>query len=298
MDIGQKGEVNASIQISIIVPITRMYGRLDGLEKWLSEIDFSKVEVILVHDLQDEKTGVELHSLIASQPMARIIEQTFLSAGLARNAGLKASQGEWILFWDSDDQPDVSTLHNFLELPNKPNFDLFVFNFRIEKDGAFSNIQTGTWRELAVHPGIWRIVFSKSSVSGHIFPSFPLGEDQHFLAQLNLPHCHIGYIDANLYTYKIGVIGQATSNNSNLFRLKESLLALNSIRSRQNGEDFEFTSILYWRQLLTLLRRGNVFLKLQTISLILGNFLKPNPGYLINFKALNYLLRRLAVRHG
>lgn len=298
MDIGQKDEVRASIQISIIVPVSRMYGRLGQLENWLSVIDFSKAEVILVHDLQDEKTGIELRTLVVAHPSIRFIEETFMSAGLARNAGLQVARGEWILFWDSDDQPDVSILHNFLEHQNKQDFDLFVFNFRIETNGSFSIIQTRTWRELAVHPGIWRIAFSKSTISGHVFPSFPLGEDQYFLAQLDLPRCRTAFIDANLYTYKISGTGQATSNKLNISRLKESLRALNSIRSRQNDDDFEFTSILYWRQLLTLLKRGKILLKLQAILLILGILLKPKHGYLINLKALNYLIRRLAVRHG
>lgn len=295
---GQKSEFQPAIQISIIVPITRMYGRLGELEKWLFEIDFSKVEVILVHDLQDEKTGIEICSLIAAHPSTRLIEETFMSAGLARNAGLRAARGEWILFWDSDDQPDIATLYNFLEHTNKPNFDLFVFNYRVEKNGTFSSVRTGTWRELAVNPGIWRIAFSKSTISGHSFPKFPLGEDQHFLAQLELPRYRICFINENLYTYKIGINGQATSNNSNLFRLKESLLALRTLRRHQDGENYEFTSILYWRQLLTLLKRGNLPLKLQAISLMLENTLVPKSGYVMNCKALTFLLRRLLVRHG
>jgi glycosyltransferase involved in cell wall biosynthesis len=275
-----------------------MHGRLSEIEKWLSEVDFSKVEVILVHDLQDEKTGVELRAIRAAYPMTRIIEKTFKSAGLARNAGLEVAQAEWILFWDSDDEPDVSVLQKFLERPNKSNFEVFVFNFRIEENGAFTTIQTRSWRELAFQPGIWRMVFSKSTVSGHLFPNFPMGEDQHFLAELELPHRRIDFINQNLYTYKIGITGQATSSKSNMLRVKESLLALNEIRNQQKGDNFEFSSILFWRQSLTLLKRGNITLKLQAAALILGNIMKPNSVFILNFKALNFLLRRLTVRHG
>ena len=258
-------EVKSSIQISIIVPITRMYGRLGGMAEWLSKIDFSKIEVILVHDVQDEKTGIELHKIIANHPLTRVIEQTFMSAGLARNAGLKAAQAEWILFWDSDDEPDVSVLQKFLDHPDKSKFDVFVFNFRIEKSGILSFVHTGTWQEIALHPGIWRIVFSRSTVAGHRFPEFPLGEDQYFLAQLEMPHRRIGFINDYLYTYKIGITGQATSENSNLYRLKESMLALDRARATQEGENFEFTSILYWRQILTSLEfRVHIYSILET----------------------------------
>jgi glycosyltransferase involved in cell wall biosynthesis len=285
-------------QLSIIVPVTRMHGRLAGLKKWISEINYGETQVILVHDFQDELTSLDLRLLIDEFPAIQLIEQTFMSAGLARNAGLKAAQADWILFWDSDDEPNISVLMEFLKLPNKLNFDLFVFNFRIDNDSNISNIQTNSWKELAVHPGLWRIIFSRSTVSGHVFPSFPLGEDQLYLAQLDLPSCRIGFIDAYLYTYKVNVNGQATSSYSNLLRLKESLLDLNSIRARQKGDNFEFTSILYWRQILTLLKRGNASLKLQAISLILGNVLKLNSNYVINFRALNYLLRKLVIQRG
>ena len=291
-------EDQSSIQLSIIVPITRMHGRLGQVAKWLSEIDFSKVEVILVHDLQDEKTGIELRELISVHPMTRIIEQTFLSPGLARNAGLNVAQADWILFWDSDDDPNISVLHDFVEHSTKSNFDVYVFNFRIEKDGASTTVQTRNWRELALHPGIWRIVFSRATVFGQAFPDFPLGEDQHFLAQLELPYRGIKFIDANLYTYKIGIEGQATSRKSNILRINESLHALNKIRMRQEGDNFEFTSILLWRQIFTLLKRGNIVLKLQAMPFILGNILKPNYGFVMNLKALNFLFKRLVMRHG
>ena len=149
-----------------------------------------------------------------------------------------------------------------------------------------------------MHPGIWRIVFSRATVFGQAFPDFPLGEDQHFLAQLELPYRGIKFIDANLYTYKIGIEGQATSRKSNILRINESLHALNKIRMRQEGDNFEFTSILLWRQIFTLLKRGNIVLKLQAMPFILGNILKPNYGFVMNLKALNFLFKRLVMRHG
>ncbi len=288
---------SSPVQLSIVVPITKMHNRLGLLRKWITEIDFQNIEVILVHDLQDEFTSIDLLSLVTEFPLIRILEKTFLSAGLARNAGLKIARADWILFWDCDDEPSVSGLSEFIEHPNKESFDLFIFNFRIEKNGTVSNNQTRSWKDLAINPGIWRIVFSRSTISNHSFPSFPLGEDQYFLAQLQVPTRRTRFVNEFLYTYKIGMTGQATTNNSNIPRLKESLFALNSIRTHQKGDNLEFTCILYWRQILTLLKRGSISIRIESISMILCNFLRINSNYLVNLKALAFVLRKLMVRH-
>ncbi len=288
---------SSPVQLSIVVPITKMHNRLGLLRKWITEIDFQNIEVILVHDLQDEFTSIDLLSLVTEFPLIRILEKTFLSAGLARNAGLKIARADWILFWDCDDEPSVSGLSEFIEHPNKESFDLFIFNFRIEKNGTVSNNQTRSWKDLAINPGIWRIVFSRSTISNHSFPSFPLGEDQYFLAQLQVPTRRTRFVNEFLYTYKIGMTGQATTNNSNIPRLKESLFALNSIRTHQKGDNLEFTCILYWRQILTLLKRGSISIRIESISMILCHFLRINSNYLVNLKALAFVLRKLMVRH-
>ena len=284
-------------QLSIIVPITRMHGRLSGLHQWLAEVDFRKIEVILVHDVQDELTSIDLQSLIVEYPLIKLIEQTVMSAGLARNAGFRCARANWIVFWDSDDTPNVSALRHFLEHPDKESIDLFVFNFRIDTRGSISNYRTTTWKDIALNPGIWRIIISKSTISRHSFPSFPLGEDQYFLATLNLPSLRIRYIDEYLYTYQIGANGQATAIKSNLPRLRESLSAINSIQILQKGDSLSFTCILYWRQILTLLKRGSFSIKLEATSIILSNFLKHRSNYKINLQAMVFVFKKLMGRH-
>ena len=297
MGTGATREDLSSPLISVIVPITRMFGRLGELKSWLNEIDWQKIEVILVHDLQDELTSDSLRLISSEYPMLQLIEKTYQSAGLARNAGIEASRGNWIVFWDSDDKPSVSVLKEFFSDQNRDSFDVYVFSFAIESNKKTIFYETHNWREIAFHPGIWRMIFSKSAILNCRFPSFPLGEDQYFLGLINLPKRRLRYLDQPIYSYQSGVEGQATSRKSNFFRIIESLHALDYLRKAQTGSDHEFTSIMYWRQIITLTKRGNVRLKLEAILVGLKSLMRINRNYFRSMRALMYVLVRVLVRN-
>ncbi len=296
MRTGATREDLSSPLISVIVPITRMFGQLGELTSWLKEIDWQNFEVILVHDLQDELTSESLRLILSEHPMLQIIEKTYQSAGLARNAGIEASRGNWIVFWDSDDKPVVSVLKEFFSDQDRDSFDVHVFSFAIEANQRATYYATHNWREIAFLPGVWRMIFSKSAISNCRFPSFPLGEDQYFLGLINLPKQRLRYLEQPIYTYQIGIKGQATSNKSNLFRIIESLNALEDLRKNQTGDDHEFTSIMYWRQLFTLTKRGSLRLKLRAILIGLKSVMRINHNYCRNLRALTYVLVRVLVR--
>lgn len=283
--------------ISVIVPITRMFGRLGELKSWLREIDFQKIEVILVHDRQDELTSDDIRLICSEYPMLQVIEKTYQSAGLARNAGIEVSRGKWIVFWDSDDKPSVSVLKEFIFDQDRDSFDVHIFNFVIEANKKKIYHETHNWRDIAFQPGIWRIIFSKNTILDCHFPSFPLGEDQYFLGLIDLPNRRLRYLDQPIYTYQSGVDGQATSRKSNLFRILESLLALDSLRKKQSGTNYEFTSIMYWRQVITLIKRGNIVLKSRAFLLGLKSVMRINRDYFRSMRALMYVLVRVLVRN-
>ncbi len=292
-----KTGLNAPL-ISIIVPVTQMVGRLGDLGSWLSLINFAKVEVVIVHDQQDAHTSRELSHLISEYSDVIRIEQTFNSAGLARNAGLEVARGRWIAFWDSDDIPSVETLNNFIEQEKRDDAEIYVFNFDVQrKDSLAQSVQSKDWQQLAINPGLWRLIFSRFTVQEVKFPSFPLGEDQYFLAQLGLPARKLQYVNQTLYTYKVGHQGQITSDNSKIKKLLVSLKALNRLRKDQNRNEFIFTSILFWRQLFTIIKRGQFSTRLIAISVGMRWLITPRIRTFWNLIALKKVLSYLANHH-
>jgi glycosyltransferase involved in cell wall biosynthesis len=297
MNMGQGKLEVSQVQISIIVPITQMHGRLGELTDWLTRIDFQLIEVILVHDKQDELTGIDLNQLNEIYPKIKIIEKHLMSAGLARNVGIEASIGNWIVFWDSDDIPHVTTLQTFVAKLKPNEIDAYIYNYQLNNQGFITSVNSHTIKDLAINPGIWRMIFSRKLIANITFPSFPLGEDQFFLAQLELPIRRVQFNDECLYTYKFGVPGQASSKGSNLPKLKKSIDALEILRRQQKGVSYEFSSILYWRQVMTLLKRGTLVMKGLSLTLILKNICKINTKYFANLSALSYVVAKILVKN-
>ena len=94
-------------ELSIIVPVTKMHGRLDNFKKMVEDISNLSIQLIVVHDIDDDKTGRELQIILKNNANIKLIEGKYGSAGGARNAGLELVDSEWIGFWDSDDKPQV-----------------------------------------------------------------------------------------------------------------------------------------------------------------------------------------------
>ena len=88
--------------LSCIVPVSKMANELFELETWVRNSSGLDIEIIIVHDIQDEETEEQLVNLFASlqDDRLRFIQEKVNSPGLARNLGLKIAQGKWIAFWE------------------------------------------------------------------------------------------------------------------------------------------------------------------------------------------------------
>jgi hypothetical protein len=124
-----------------------------------------------------------------------------------------------------------------------------------------------------------------------------MGEDQYFLSLINLSSRRLSFRNQSIYTYQSGVDGQATSRKSNIFRIYESLQALDSLRKIQSGSNYELTSIMYWRQIITLVKRGNVRLKLRALLVSFRSVMRINRNYIRSMRALVYVLVRVFVKN-
>ena len=93
------------ILVSVIITT---YGRSDFLEKAIKSViaqTYKNIEIIIVDDnAQKEDIRQEVQTIVARYPQCTlIINKTNLGGSLARNEGIKASQGELISFLDDDD---------------------------------------------------------------------------------------------------------------------------------------------------------------------------------------------------
>lgn len=264
-------ERNEEPFLSVICPIANMAGRLDNLQTWLMEICDLDCEVFLIHDIQDTETGSQLRKIVESMgnKSIRLSEGKFGSAGAARNSVLGQCKGMWICFWDSDDLPSAKAVYSNL----KDEFDIVIGEFEfVYPDGAKKKVQNPKGGEkvtgfVSHHPGIWRFAFKRSKFQDIRFPTFRLGEDQGYLAQIPWSELRIGLVDQSFYSYFVGNDFQTTAKSKPRDSIVDSVSFLINLQIQNRGDNALIQRFIA-RQSLTLLKTRKLTLIISLIRTI------------------------------
>lgn len=115
---------------TVVVPV---YNVEEYLEKCVESIlaqteeDF---ELLLVDDGSTDGSGSLCDRISQRDSRIQVIHQENQGLGGARNTGIKAASGDWILLVDSDDWIQPDTLEKTLEAGLREEADLVMFGFR------------------------------------------------------------------------------------------------------------------------------------------------------------------------
>ena len=223
-------------QLSVVIPITKMAGRLTNLEKTLEKCLNENVEIILVHDEQDSVTQIEIEELISKFENINIIlfRKTFNSPGLARNYGVEHSTGSWFCFADSDDLPHIPNLTRTAIGAQNSGAKVGLGNMlvvngkheRLIESKYLCDRKRQSIAAFALNPAFGRFVFNSKEFKSVKFPKIKMGEDQVYVANTKFLDFEIFFSDLPLYTYFIDLPDQATKNKKSLSELPNALVFL------------------------------------------------------------------------
>ncbi len=173
---------------SVIIPVYNAEKTLRRCVDSLLGQDCADVEIILVNDGSQDNSGAICEEYAKDHRNVQYISQQNAGVSAARNAGLDASQGEFILFVDSDDYV-ADDLFSFLrEILSLNQVDLLHFSHVSFKDGWIAEHRltpqeyTGAEMEAALQRAIcdkslnvpWAKVYRRDLIEeNHI--RFPLG---------------------------------------------------------------------------------------------------------------------------
>jgi glycosyltransferase involved in cell wall biosynthesis len=198
--------------LTVIIPTNNLSRLRENIERTLRMASDQGIETILVVD-QEFTSEVEsdIHYLEKLGLLGlKIIVSDKRSPGGARNVGLAKVQTTWVAFWDSDDEPQVGAFQKMVSIAeSNPAYNVAVGNFLFIGDGRNTSELFGISKDnfeysLAKRPGLWRFAFRISRISSLTFHSSKLGEDQLFLAQLNLNVSEIFFSEMIVYKYFSG----------------------------------------------------------------------------------------------
>ena len=250
--------LNSQPILSVVVPISKMSGRLFHLSSWLKDIEFQDCEVILVHDINDADTAPELEELMLSlaNPNLRLFSGHWGNPGGPRNHGLSRAQGEWVAFWDSDDLPKV--LDVLANLKDSSEFDLLVGSFQVIDSvtgKVASTVLAEDIHDIYFNPGIWRMAFKAEILKGIVFPELSMGEDQVFLLTLKLYNLNVKLSNVIFYRYFRNNPKQLTTQPSAIIDLRITIkMTFDFFRCAEQREK-DYVGLMLVRQCITLLKR-------------------------------------------
>ena len=119
------------MKISIIIPAYRVESYLPGCIDSILCQEHSDFELIMVDDGSPDNCGAICDDYAARDPRVRVIHKENGGASSARNAGVAAASGDYILFLDGDDVWASSDfLRSVSERLEKTHADVLSFNYR------------------------------------------------------------------------------------------------------------------------------------------------------------------------
>ena len=124
---------------SIIIPVYNVQNYLSACVKSVVEQPGPRDwECILVDDGSTDQSGAMCDALAAELPGLKVIHRENGGLAAARNTGLKAATGDWLLFLDSDDTYTPDAFAVLRAALDETQADVCYFGLRMtgDNDGA------------------------------------------------------------------------------------------------------------------------------------------------------------------
>ncbi|NLL79468.1 MAG: glycosyltransferase family 2 protein [Clostridiales bacterium] len=177
--------------ISIIVPVYRSESTLRRCVESLTAQTYVEIEIILVIDGSPDGSGELAEELAAEDARIRVIYQENQGVSVARNTGIEAARGDYVLFVDSDDYVAETLCEKMWLAIAEYNADLAVCGFhhlyfgrdvvkvpeeslcivRKEKEKILSLYE----KQFLNMP--WNKLFRREMITGRFRTDMDLGED-------------------------------------------------------------------------------------------------------------------------
>ena len=117
------------VKVSIIIPLYNPEESL--LRKCLDSAlnqTLKEIEVLCIDDGSDDTTKDILNEYSKNDSRCKIIPQENSGAGIARNNGIKHSNGEYIVFLDADDWIESEMCESLYDFAKNLDVDLILFD--------------------------------------------------------------------------------------------------------------------------------------------------------------------------
>jgi len=202
--------------ISVIVPV---YGVEPYLDQCVSSIlaqTYSALEIVLVDDGSPDGCPAMCDAWAEKDGRIRVIHQENAGLSAARNRGLEAAVGKYILFVDSDDFLQPICCETALTALQESDADMAVFGYRRFQDAGGKTVSTRVHANGVASSGetlrmlmakeldsyAWNKLYRRELFDGVRYPQGHVWEDVGTTYRLIRKARRVCFCDAVLYDYR------------------------------------------------------------------------------------------------
>ncbi|MBR1700306.1 MAG: glycosyltransferase family 2 protein [Bacteroidales bacterium] len=188
--------------ISIVVPVFNMGDRIERCLQSILKQCFTEIEILVIDDGSADPVEGSLSASVKEDPRIRVLTEAHEGVSAARNKGIMAAQGRYLMFIDADDEIEDGYLQRIAHSVAETDADIVVWGIkRRQADGAMvewvpelsgkysrREFLRGFPREqYGYHEGLYGFVANKlikrtvvQAAGLHFNPAFHLMEDYDF----------------------------------------------------------------------------------------------------------------------
>ena len=234
-------------KVSIIVPVFNAERYLERTIEYLRNQTYENIEIILVDDGSTDSSPQICDKACKEDERIKCIHKQNAGVSAARNDGMKASTGKYIMFCDADDIPSLQMTEHLLKKAKAENADIVLCGFKkqigesvIDVNVPYTDTMTSkpemiqklimpmiVWSyapEGIVFPDIYgsvcRGLYKKELLKNKmiLFPTtISLGEDMVFNVSVFFASAKVSFLNENLYTYIENLYSATHTNGSKLW---------------------------------------------------------------------------------
>ena len=245
--------MNNSVLVSIIIPVYKVEQYIRKCIESVLGQDYNNIELILVDDGTPDRSGEIADEYAQKDSRIRVIHKSNEGVAFARNVGMEAARGDFVLFVDSDDWISKDHVSHLMSLQKKDDSDMCMtteyFTQKTDKQASVEKIETISSEKAAtllLSPklvvGSYNKLYRRSWLeSNRIRQNTNLfsGEGLHFIVTAAQHANHVTISNRKIYFYRRNVQESATTKfNIKMFTNNELSLDLIEKDRIANGKDF------------------------------------------------------------
>ena len=220
--------------ISVIIPVYNSAAYLPAcLDSVLSQT-YQNIEIILVEDGSEDNSPRICNSYAEKDPHVHVLSGNHGGPGAARNLGIHAATGKFIIFVDSDDVCEPELLEKLISsIPEKPAKSMvicgirltdeagnptgeFMENYRVLSSHDYVSDILSAWKANPLCGGVYCKLYRRGLLQNH---SILFEEDTTYAEDFCFNLKYLQYIEKIviipdlLYRYRFGRKGSLTEKN-------------------------------------------------------------------------------------